>query len=135
MKVKLTDIADELEMIFDDGITFLNKETGEFLFLSREIDRDFDERIEEVEESEDYVCLPGRFEINDFEIMKGFAYSRTESQKNQLLDVLYGPKSYRRFKDKIYHLGIEQDYFDFRSEKLLDIAKNWCEVHHVDYEE
>lgn len=135
MKVKLTDIADELEMFFDDGITFLNKETGEFLFLSRDIDSDFDERIEEVEESEVYISLPGRFEVNDFEIMKDFAYSRAESQKNQLLDVLYGPKSYRRFKDKIYHLGIEQDYFDFRREKLLKIAKEWCEEHEIDYEE
>lgn len=135
MKVKLTDIADELEMIFDDDITFLNKETGEFLFLSREFDRDFDERIEEIEESEDYVCLPGRFEVNDFEIMKDFAYSRDEEQENQLLDVLYGPKSYRRFKDKVYHLGIEQDYYDFRDKKLLEIAKNWCETHQIDYEE
>lgn len=135
MKVKLTDIADELEMFFDDDFTFLNKETGEFLFLSREIDRDFDERIEEIEESEAYVCLPGRFEVNDFEIMKDFACSRDEEQEGQLLDVLYSPKSYRRFKDTVYHLGIEQDYYNFRDKKLLEIAKNWCEAHQIDYEE
>lgn len=67
--------------------------------------------------------------------MKDFAATRGLEQEEDLLAVLYRPKSYCRFKDKVYDLGIEEEYLAFHRKYLLKIAKEWCEEHQIAYEE
>lgn len=135
MKVKLASIADELEMLFDDSFTLLNKETGEFLYLDHAVDRDYEEKIEELLETEKWFILPGPLDVNDWEIMQDFAYTRNDDKVEILLDILHSPKAYRNFKDQLYQWGIEEVYLSFRRQALLTIAREWCEENNLDYEE
>jgi hypothetical protein len=52
-----------------------------------------------------------------------------------LFDAIRGGGAFRRFKDKIYYLGIEQDWYDFKEKSLMRIAKEWCTGNGLVFEE
>lgn len=135
MTIKLTSIADELEMIFDDTSILFNQESEDFLYLGHETNQDYEEKIEELLETGKWHILPGPFDVNNWEIMQDFAYTRDAEVTDDLLAILHSPKSYRKFKAYLYQLGIEEAYFSFRRQVLLAIAREWCEQNNLAYEE
>ena len=42
---------------------------------------------------------------------------------------------YRKFKDKLIDIGLENDYYKFYDEKLKKIAIEWCKENNLEYEE
>ncbi len=104
----------------DDIEWFYNKETDEFLFQSAFCDIEIED-----EECDALIRLPSRFEIDEYNIMKEFADSRV-SEREQLLEALIGKGAFRRFKDKVYNLGIEKEWFEYRDNKYRGIAEEWC---------
>lgn len=42
---------------------------------------------------------------------------------------------YRKFKDKLLQIGLEEQYYKFYDEKLKEIAIKWCEENNLEYEE
>jgi hypothetical protein len=75
-----------------------------------------------------YVALPDRFEINEWDIMRDFAESReNRPHRKELLDAIHGSGAFRFFKSTIKRFGIEKDWYRFRDETMLDIAKRWLE--------
>jgi hypothetical protein len=83
---------------------------------------------------DDYLKLPGKFEINEYEIMERFCLSVSdESIGDVLLDKIRGSGAFRRFKDAIYQYGIEKDWFKFKDEALKEITVSWLESNGLDY--
>ncbi len=41
---------------------------------------------------------------------------------------------YRKFKDKLIEIGLENDYYKFYDEKLKEIAIEWCKDNNLEYE-
>ena len=156
-KVKLQDIVDELEIRFANQEVFYNKKTGEFLCVNEDEFRitekdDFKHNLEnyakwqrehledvyklEYEEFDDYIKLPGSFDIRDSDIMEEFIDSIKDNRKRRELENCMWQKGmYRKFKDKIIQLGLESQYFRFYDEKLNELAKKWCNKNNLEYEE
>lgn len=111
----------ECIMFTNDEIEwFYNTETNEFLFQGAFSDVGIGD-----EENDALICLPSPYEINEYGMMKEFADSRV-SEREQLLKALIGKGAFRRFKDKLYDLGIEKEWFDYRDKKYREIAEEWC---------
>ncbi len=51
----------------------------------------------------------------------------------RLLQAVNGRKPFRRFKDALYDLGIQQQWYDYKEARLLEIAREWCLENGVDY--
>ena len=155
MKVNVKDIAERLEMLFDDYIYLLDKRTGEifeidehYLRIAEESDEDdnFDEyrewekkniqdAIKFFQEEKYYISLPSKYDIHEYQIMEDFIYSLTnEGHINRLERAITGKGAFRRFKDTINYLGIEKDWYDFKRKALGKIAIEWCEDNDLDYE-
>ena len=129
------DVADKLEEVMDTWEQYPNVMTGEFESLSDgsyvETDRELAEKIEN---SSDYVRLPNQYEIHEYRIMKDFADTITnQRQQSRLYYALNGRKPYRRFKDAIIDLNLEQAYYDFRADEFLKIAREWCKENQIPY--
>ncbi len=124
--IRLENIVDALERTDDTTEQFLNIKTGEIVFIDSLYGDDNDEELlEETEFSDNYVILPNQYEINEFEIMKNFAFSVEDNLiKEKLLNVLNHRHPFRNFKDQIWVLGIREDYFKFRENAYYNIAKN-----------
>ena len=142
--VSLGDFVNEMQILSDESHAYLNKITGELITLGNEyIDivessDDFDEyndwqkdiilETERVLSSDDYLEIPTKFDIHDYEIMERFCLSfPNEKISDGLLYTIRGSGAFRRFKDAIYRYEIEADWFKFRDEAYKEIAISWLE--------
>lgn len=152
--VKLKDVLEKLESVNDDIKAYYYKKTGEIIAASledlriaedSEEDDDFaeypewqresiKEAIEIVENWEEYIELPDRFEINEYGIMEKFTLS-IEDQRicDDIYHSIKGNGAFRRFKDKIDHYSLDKDWYSFRDNALREIAISWCEENGIIY--
>lgn len=146
LTVKLSDILDAIEFS-SNGPSFINLKTGEVCSFSEEAmeyaendDNDYPEwQNEEVqkakqylENTDDYLDLPSQEDIEEYRIMEDFAYSlEDEKISQQLLINLKGSGAFRRFKDNVKLIGIDQEWYQFRDERYQQFAFEWCEAHDV----
>jgi hypothetical protein len=57
---------------------------------------------------DDYLKLPGKFDIDEYEIMERFCLSVSDEKTSEvLLGKIHGSGAFRRFKDTIYRYRIE----------------------------
>ena len=157
MKVNLQKIVDELQMRFIDNTPYYNKLTGEVLNVNDDDfriveDDDFEnnlnnypewqrEHLKEVyilmyEDVENYISLPNNFDIKDSDIMEEFIETvSNENKRRQLEKCMWQKGMYRKFKDKLLQIGLEEQYYAFYDERLKEIAIEWCKDNNLEYEE
>lgn len=151
IQVKLTSIIEEIEMQFDAFRAFLNSVAGGIVsvrsddLIAAEDEISFDHlpewqqedmniAIDVVENFENYIELPTKDEINEYNIMEDFCLRISDQTKqDSLLRAIRGRGAFRRFKDRIIELGIENEWYAYRSEQLKQIAIEWCRENHINY--
>ena len=144
MKVKVSDLVDAMDAQSDMVTAFMNKETGDVVLLSDEeaswaqddlIDTDgpawmsdLAALTSEVLSSGKYLELPSQFDIDEYRIMERFCRTRDdEGQAAQLTQAIANRGAFRRFKDLIHRLGIQNDWYSYKEQALRRIAIDWCE--------
>lgn len=115
MKVKISDVVEALDFANDETEYFYSIKTGEILMVwdgmvNGKTDPDL---IEEIEENfEEYITLPGKYEIDEYNMMKEFVENLPDGRKKgELYDAIQGRGAFRRFKDEVYELGLEQKWY------------------------
>jgi hypothetical protein len=149
--VSLKDVVTELEMQADETEGYLNKRTGELitllpdeLFAVEEDDLDTSDypdwqkeaiaKATEVRDSDEYLTLPSKYDIHEYSIIEEFCYSIEDQElSDKLLDKIRGRGAFRRFKDAVNLLGIEEDWYSFRQNAFEKIAIDWLEEHGIPY--
>ncbi|MDQ0193263.1 UPF0158 family protein [Paenibacillus wynnii] len=149
--INLQDIIDGLEMQIDGTSTYLNLKTGEVISVSdedvrsAEEDESFDHlpdwkqedikfAIDVLDNFDDYRELPTKFEINEYKLLEDFCYEVKDlGNRETLFDAIRGRGAFRRFKDRVNEMGIEQEWYIFRDEQYKQIAINWCKDHNLKY--
>lgn len=156
-KVNVQNIVDELQMRFMDTTVYYNKITGEILNVQDDDfriveDDDFESNIQDYPEwqrehlknvydliyndIENYITLPSNFEIKDSDIMKEYIETVSNSTKQrQLENCMWQKGMYRKFKDKLIEIGLEEDYYKFYNERLKEIVIEWCQDNNLEYKE
>jgi len=87
-----------------------------------------------VDESDEFLCLPDKFDIHEWDIMRKFSCSvADDEQRDELLDAIHGRGAFRMFRASIGRLGLESDWYAFRDEALARIAIDWLEVNGVPF--
>jgi len=149
-KVKLSDIIDYMQMQNEEVSSYLNKETGELITLSNEVFEaaEEDQPLEnfqdwqqeeiktaaEIMETDKYVQLPSSFEIHEYKIMERFCFSIADQEVSErLCSAIRGSGAFRRFKDNILRLDLEDEWYKFRDEEYKEIAIDWCRENGVEF--
>ena len=149
--VFLSDFAGEMDCQADEMPGYLDRRTGEVVFVPYEafsaLENDADERgfddfsilddelietAREIEETDFFVQLPDKFEINEWSIMRDFCLSvdDTDSQ-SELMDAIHGSGAFRSFKSTVDRLGMREAWFRFRDEELEKIAIRFFDEHGI----
>lgn len=151
-KVKLGHIIDALEEQMDDTFSFLNQKTGEVYTLSHEelmaAEEDMDinkyplwqqENIikaKEIDGNDDYIALPTKFDINEYEIMERFCLQIEDEESSDIMyNSIKGSGAFRRFKDNIHRYRIEEKWYKYRDEAIKEHAIEWCKENDIEYDE
>lgn len=152
ISASLREIIGALELQNPECTAYFNKRTGQVLLISNEelaiaeqgYDRaDYPEWQQEsictaedvLENPADYLTLPDRFEINEYGMMEDFCYAlEDQTLANKLLQQIKGQGAFRRFKDAIHLLEIEEQWYRFRDQHIEKIAIAWLQRHNITFQ-
>jgi hypothetical protein len=151
IQVKLKDIIEEMEIQFEESRSLLNITTGEIVLVSSEDlraaedEKPFDHlpeweqenrinAMDVVENFENYIELPTKYEVNEYEIIEDFCLTVSNQRKQEsLLRAIKGKDAFRRFKDKIIDLEMEDEWYSYREERFKQIAIEWCQDNEINF--
>ena len=151
--VKLDDIIDGMESQSDESYAFLDKRTGEVILINDYEIRaaennnpieDFPEWEHEliktakeiIAETSNYISLPSKYDINEYGIIEDFCWSIKNTKIRDIFyDLIKGSGAIRRFRDALFRHGIEDDWHQYRSKALREIAIEWCQEHGIDFDD
>jgi len=149
-RVKLSAVLEGMELQFDETHALLDRATGEVFSLSDEEfqagEEDADpsdypewqrESIErakavEADTAGRFVALPDRFEINEWRMMRDFAFTVDDNALSEsLLNAIHGRGAFRYFKDVVHNAGLADRWYAYRDRQLREFALEWCEFENV----
>jgi len=134
------DILDAMDQAtyFEDGCALIHRHTGE-LFVR--MDEDFMdqpevlETLERVEEDDDWICLPDRFDLDEPRLMIRFSYERAEGVvQERLLGAMGGRGTFRRFKEAARRAGLLDEWFAYRDRAEARLLAEFLEVEGIPFE-
>ena len=135
MTVNLSDIIDAIQFTDEYTHNFLDKETGEIVWVN-EMAMTMKEQEEAYETLEEHGCyrLPERWELNGYGTMEDFIDSLASGEKrNRLSRAIVGRGAFRRFKDEVCRLGIADQWYKWEENAHRRLAIEWCEENGVKY--
>jgi hypothetical protein len=131
--VNLNAILQALEMATDEATSYLNKKTGEVEFVQNDFmraaeenkkppewygewERDQFKLAQEILASDNYLSLPSKWDVHEWDIMREFCESLDdEEMRDDLLDAIHGSGAFRMFKDRIHRYNIQNDWYRYRN--------------------
>ena len=140
MAIRLSEIVEALELLSDD-MEYVYDVVDQNILLVWDgmVDGDYNPQLyKEIMEDWDerYLFLPGRHEMNEYGMMEDFIESVTSDRKREILfNAIGGRGAFRRFKDTIRDLNLDDDWHRYRDHCLENIAKRWCEKNEIEYEQ
>jgi Uncharacterised protein family (UPF0158) len=149
--VSLSAVIEQMDLVTDEATAYINRKTGELITLTDEEvalaedpdaaahapqwQKDILPKVREILASEDFLPLPGKFEIHEWSIMERFARSLTDAAVGDELDAaLHGRGAFRRFKDAVRRLEIADEWYRFRDAALEEIAVEFLDAHGIAYD-
>jgi len=144
-RLRLEDIVNELELISDEGNSFLNKTTGELFHISHKefehikaglkndtfkkvwpVEKSFDPR--KIFRNKNYIQLPTRSEINEYGIMMKFLLDISDVRiHNEVYNSMRnnnGGSSALIDIMRKYNAGDE--WYKYKRKAFRQIAIDWC---------
>ena len=153
---KLSELTDALEFESVDRRTYFDRHTGRIVSVEDSIlnavEEGEDEALttvpewqkEEVETAraivnnsgDRFIDPPGKFEFNEYRHMENFigALPDTEAAE-QLWRAIKGKGAFRHFKDTLYRLGIQDQWYRHRDAAMKEFVIGWAEANNVPYED
>lgn len=136
MKVMLNDVIEALDFVNDEAQYFYCIKAEEILMVwdgmvNGENDSDL---IDEIEENfDEFIALPGKYEIDEYMMMEEFIDNLPKGRKqDQLYNAIRGKGAFRRFKDKVYEIGLEQKWYQYRDDANKKLAIKWCKENGIE---
>ena len=150
LPVKLQDVIDALELTSDFNSHFLDRRTGEIEMITDEVwsaaeneelvsthpewERELILKAKEIKNTDHFVELPSKFEINSYQMMEGFSREHPNRRISQTLsNAIRGKGAFRKFKDEIADLGIEDEWIRFEHQQFEDLAVEWLEAEGIPF--
>ncbi|MEZ4296654.1 MAG: hypothetical protein R3B70_16930 [Polyangiaceae bacterium] len=147
--VSLKSVVDALQTQWNESRAHVNRSTGEVrvvghdeLELAESDDTPDDlpawqmeliQQAREVCDSDDWLLLPSKFDIHEWNIMDEFAATIDGESGAMLRNTLRGGGAFGRFQGAIRILGIEQAWYRFRDEAFAELARSWLREHGLPY--
>lgn len=135
--VNLVELIDALDMQSDHLSFYVNRTSGELLSLTEieEMEQDYESKLDaSILNSDEYVSLPSRWELNKYEIMEDFVFSLEDSKMQEVLArSIRGKGAFGRFHTAIQAYKIQDQWYEYQKDRLREIAVEWCQQNRLAY--
>jgi len=135
MAISFSDIVDAFFFVSMDQIcmhnAYLCRETGEIFYTSEM--GDSDELPEDIDDSEKYITIPHK---NELDLGKALVIEFTSEYLSEELDKVYSifrhKGAYSRYKDLLERKGVLEDWYKFEKERQELALKEWCRKNDIE---
>ena len=147
--VSLRDIVEALDLQSDELHSCLDPNTGEIItFNDEEISivqrgnwesapawmREQLPKIKRALEDDRILELPDRAHIDEWHMMQNFAVEEEQCCcRSELESAVHGEGAFRRFRDAIRRLGLEDQWLRYREVEYERVAREWLEENNIPY--
>ena len=140
MKVKLQEVLEALEGAGMDVNHYYDTKNQEILMIFDGMvnGENNPELIEEIEDGfiEDYIPLPGQYDIHEYRMMEEFIYELPGGRAQDALEAaIRGKGAFRKFKDRLYDFNLQEKWYKYRDACYERVARDWCERFGIEIEE
>lgn len=141
--VKLRDLIDAIAFYSEESQSFIDLRTNQICIISESAlssaengDEDYPDWQKEdvqhakayLEDERNFMLLPSQRDADEFSMMEDFISEVSgEREQEHLFRALQGKGAFRRFKDTVITLGIENNWYQFRDERYKQFVLEWCE--------
>jgi hypothetical protein len=153
---KLSELTEALEFESVDRRTYFDRHTGRIVSVEDSIlsavEEGEDEALrsltgwqkEEVETAQAivnhsgdrFIDPPGKFEFNEYRQMERFIGTVENAEAaEQLRRAIKGHGAFHHFKDTLYRLGIQDQWYRQRDAAMKEFVIGWAEANNVPYED
>ena len=153
-KVNLKELAEQMDFMLDEWRYYLDRSTGEIISIDERylgIAEDEDEesvlRLTEWEQDEvkqatdiinrwqDMLHFPDKRELGEYATMEEFSEGFADAHIRDCLCIaIDGSGAFRRFKNTINRFGIEDQWYTYKDQAMLEFARKWCEENNIPYQ-
>jgi hypothetical protein len=140
LPVSLDDVARELDGLMEEATAFINRQTGEITTVSDDdmslVEDELQEEdlpdwqlemlptLREIVSGENWLALPDKFDIHDWEIMRKFADSVADHERSKDLHrAIHGRGAFRMFRAVVEDAGVREEWFAFKHQAFREIAR------------
>ena len=151
LTVKLNEIVEALNGAPEEIAYYLDKRAGEIILVTDEDMQaaEDDEPISEypdwqresilkarevLRDPDHFLQLPDQFDIHEYQIMEDFCIQFEDRDiGRELHRLIKGSGAFRRFKNSISELSVDDAWYKFKQRALEEIASAWLEKHQIPY--
>jgi len=147
--VSLRDIVEALDLQSDELYSCLDPSTGEIITFNNEeisiMQRGnwesapawMQERLPKIKralEDDRILELPDRAHIDEWRMMQDFVVEEEQCRcRSELESAVHGDGAFRRFRDAIRRLGLEDKWLRYREVEYERVAREWLEENNIPY--
>ena len=149
--VKLSAIVEALDGAAEEHVYYVDKRTGEIVLLTDEdmqaaeddksLSRYPDWQQESIlkarevhREPAHFLQVPDRFEVHEYEIMEDFCIECADGDTGKELHrLIKGSGAFRRFKNAIREMEVDDNWYKFKQRALERMAIEWLEENEIPY--
>ena len=135
MNIKLSTLTEAMDSVLEEATQEYDKATGEIHFIyDGMVDGEINQELEEyICKSDDFIALPEKYEINDYEIMREFIYTLPNGRmQDNLLNAISGRGAFRRFREVLDDYGNTEKWYAYKEAAYEQIAREWAERHGIE---
>ncbi|MBR5109729.1 MAG: hypothetical protein IK099_06000 [Clostridia bacterium] len=136
MKIKLSYIINAIDFTDQYSEYFLDRVTGEVvlvndMMMTSEEKEEICDRLDE----HGFYRLPDSSDIDDYSTMESFISTLAGPAADRLSNAISGRGAFRRFKDTIRSMGLENSWYEYQESAHKNAAIRWCEENDLEWEE
>jgi hypothetical protein len=110
---------------------YLNKETGEIYYAS-EVGGDFDELPGDLEESDKYVSIPHKNDLDlGRDLVFAFVSANLPDEYGKVRGFFSGRGAYARYKDLLESKGRLEAWYEFEKQAIEEALRKWCTENNI----
>ena len=135
MNIKLSTLTEAMDSVLEEATQEYDKATGEIHFIyDGMVDGEINQELEEyICKSDDFIALPEKYEINDYEIMREFIYTLPNGRmQDNLLNAISGRGAFRRFREVLDDYGKTEKWYAYKEAAYEQIAREWAERYGIE---
>lgn len=147
--IKLSDIIEAMDFQSEESSAYLKKRTGEIVniteeeFQAAEAEDSLDDypewqidniktAMDLLDNEEDYLSLPSKYDIHEYEIMESFCHSIKDKEISEILCRTIKEKgAFGRFKNDIRRYELSDEWYEYKDNALKEIARDWCKENNI----